>query len=47
MSFLKNDYGASNSRQSASQSELKLFDGATNEITEEEFDMNNFEGSQS
>ena len=45
LSFLKNDYGGSNSQQSASQSDLKLFDGATNEITEEDFDMNNFEGS--
>lgn len=47
LSFLKNDYGGSNSQQSASQSDLKLFDGATNEITEEDFDMNNLEGSGS
>lgn len=45
-SFLRNDYGGSNSQQSASQSELK-FDEMTNEITEEDFDMNNLEGSQS
>jgi hypothetical protein len=46
-SFLKDDMGGSNSQQSGSQSDLKLFDGVTNEITEEDFDMNQLEGSQS
>ena len=45
LSFLKHDDGGSNSQQSASQSNLKACDEATNEITEEDFDVNNLEGS--
>ena len=48
LSFLKNNDAASNSQLSASESDMKLFDGITNEITEEEdFDVNDVEGSES
>ena len=48
LSFLKNNNGASNSQLSASESDMKLFDGVTNEITEEEdSNYNDIEGSES
>lgn len=47
LSFLKKHGDPSNSQQSGSQSDFKLFDGASEEISED-FDMpRGMEGSQS
>lgn len=47
LSFIKNNPEGSNSQQSASQSEFKLLEGASEEISEE-FDMHReIDGSQS